>query len=548
MSLLDSRKLPINLELLKVEQSDLVKLGGKIYDTQIFDNTNNFNANGLFSTTIFGAVGSEFRNRIFGYIDLNIEIIHPIVYDALIKVKAMYKQIAEGKVTAIFDTKLKDFVKSTSEEASTGYKFFIEQIPNLKLEKNQSDKRSFYIELIDKAVKEDRYKLRYLLVIPAGLRDYHIDQNGKPSEDEINTYYRKIVSQSNLIDPIGAKKVPEVYDRLRSSVQNLTMDLFEYIVGMLEGKHKIVLGKWLTRKIFNSTRNVASNFIEKTNNINDFNRVRYNESIVGIAQYSRALVPRSIYELKTKYIKDIFKENTTSAFLTNAATLKKEEVLNTHIQKEYDQWTTSEGLLQIIASLNNESIRDLPITLNKGKHYLGLIYRDNKYVKFFQDIDELPSEYNKDNVFPITISEFIYMSLYESNGKYPGLVTRYPITGYGSVYPCFLKMVTTLDSYELEELDYEWKPSGNIAYSFPSKDSSYFNTVGVHPSHLKSLGGDFDGDTMSVTALLSDEAIEEIKNTFNKKEYYINSSVGFNFEPNTEIVSGVLSFMTGSVK
>ena len=136
------------------------------------------------------------------------------------------------------------------------------------------------------------------------------------------------------------------------------------------------------------------------------------------------------------------------------------------------------------------------------------------------------------------------MSLYHLNGKYPGMITRYPITGYGSIYPCYVKLATTMSSFTLEELDDEWKPSGNIASSFPDATSDYFNTCSVHPSHLGALGGDFDGDTVSLTMCLSDESILEITDYLDRKEYYINDSGGFTFSNETDVLSAVLNFLT----
>ena len=163
-------KLPFNIDLLQVQESDLSKVG-KISESKIFDNMNNFHSEGLFSTTIFGAVGSEYRAQMFGYIDLKITIFHPLVYYAIINLKAFYKQIAEGKVTAIFNPKTGEFEKSNSEEASTGIHFLYSHTKQLKFEKNQSDKRNFLIDMFNEAVRKNNYSLRYLLVIPAGIRD-----------------------------------------------------------------------------------------------------------------------------------------------------------------------------------------------------------------------------------------------------------------------------------------------------------------------------------------------------------------------------------------
>lgn len=537
------KKLPINIDLLRVLDKDLVKIN-KVKEIQIFDNNNNFHPEGLFSTTIFGNVGTEYRSRTFAYIDLNIDIIHPLIYYAIINLKSFYKQILDGTALAIWNDKTKEFEKSNSEEAKTGYNFFYEHIEELKFEKNDSEKRSFLIDLFNKSIKEDKYKLRYFLVLPAGLRDYTIDNNGKPQEDEINSYYRKLLFQSNIIDSTIAKKTPEVYDEVRNSLQKISLDIFEYIKSLLEGKHKLILGKWLTRKIFNSTRNVLSNAIEKSNNINDPNRLGYNETYVGLHQFLKSLVPKTIYEIKNKYIKDIFIENNNFAYLTNAKTLKREEVLNTHIQKDYDMWSSSDGIEKVIASFANLDLRHLPILLNKGKHYLGLIYNDGKYFKFLQDIDSVPDNFDKSKISPVTLAEFLYMSIYSLSGKYPGLITRYPITGYGSIYPTILKLKTTNVYETLEELDSDWKPTGNIAYSFPVRNKDFFNSISANISHYKALGADVDGDTLSLIALTTEEAVNEINDYLTKREYYISQENKFYFSISTDTLDAVLSFMT----
>lgn len=536
-------KLPFNIDLLQVQESDLSKVG-KISESKIFDNMNNFHSEGLFSTTIFGSVGSEHRAQMFGYIDLKITIFHPLVYYAIINLKAFYKQIAEGKVTAIFNPKTGEFEKSNSEEASTGIHFLYSHTKQLKFEKNQSDKRNFLIDMFNEAVRKNNYSLRYLLVIPAGIRDYIVDENGKPQEDEINSFYRRLISQSTLVNEITAKKTPEVYDSLAIGMQNTTLELFEYLKSLLEGKNKLILGKWLSRKIFNSTRNVLSSSIDKSSNVNDQNRLGYNQCLVGLHQFIRAAVPKSTYEIKNKYIKNVFIENSSRAILVNTKTLLKEEVENSSIQKEYDLWTSSEELLKTISMLENLTNRNDPIVLNKGKHYLGLLYRDDKYFKFFSSIDELPDTFSKDKVTPVSLGELMYMSVYDMNGKYPGFVTRYPITGYGSVYPAYVKFITTTESDTLEELDENWFPSGKIASSFPRKNSNYFNTCAVHPSHLGALGGDYDGDTVSLTMLLSDEAIEEVNKFTSRREYYVNNENEFVFSCDTDILSAVFAFMT----
>ncbi len=536
-------KATFNLDLLKVQEKTLASLGGKVTSPQIFDNTNSFHHEGLFSTVIFGAVGASVRTTTFGYIDLGITVMHPFVYHIVTKLKAFYKQIAEGKVYAIFNKKTGMFEKSNEESASTGFNFLMSHLPELKFEETGSEQRSFYIKLFEKARKEDKLTMRYLLVMPAALRDYTVDPSGKPQEDEINGYYRKIISQTSLIVPHTVQKSPDVYDSIAASVQNVVLELFNYIKSLLDGKHKLILGKWLTRKIFNSTRNVLTAYVERSTDIDDPNRLKYNETMVGLHQFARALVPKSLYEIKNKYIRDIFVENSNTVYLTNVKTLKREEIVSSHVQKDYDLWTSSEGLMKVIASLGNLDLRNQPILLNNGKHYMGLVYRDRNVFKFFQDIDELPPGFDKENVSPVTLYEFIYMNIYHLSGKYPGFVTRYPIIGYGSIYPSYAKVLTTNNSFTVTELDSEWNKTDNVAHCFPDKTSDFVNTLIVHPSHLAALDGDYDGDTGSFTVVTTDEAVAEVEKAVGRKEYYFSNNQ-FVFSNDLDTLDVILGNLT----
>lgn len=534
---------PVNIAIVKIDEPSSKRLG-RIETGQIFNNMNLFHPEGLFSSEIFGNIGSEARSRTFGLIDLNLQILHPLIYKTVISLKSFYKQIAEGKVTAIFNKKTGEFEKNNTDEASTGYSFFLSHITQLNFEKNESDTRSFQVDLFNKSLKEENYFIDKLIVMPAGLRDYTVDANGKPQEDEVNSFYRKVIAQANIVDPIAAKKNPELYDSVAMGLQKIVLELYEYIESLLDGKNKLILGKWVSRKIFNSTRNVISSYVEVAKNVNDKRRLGYNEVLIGLHQFARASAPKSLYEIKNNYIRDIFIENTTSAYLVNVNTLHREEVLNSHIQKEYDLWTSSDGLEKVIASLGNVDIRNLPVVLNKGKHYLALIYRDDKYFKIVQDIDDIPEGWDKSKVRPITLTEFIYVSLYRMDGKFPGLATRYPITGFGSIYPAMVRLTTTTDTDVLEELDSQWNPTGSIACNFPINDSEHFSTMIVHHSHLASLGGDYDGDMLSLTMGLTDESVEEIKNYLRRKDYYVSDSGQFVFSNSTDTLDAVLTYMT----
>lgn len=537
------RASPINVEILNLTENQ-VKVLGQVKELQIFGQGSNFHPDGLFSVEIFGPVGSEYRNRRFGYIDLRHPILDPGVYRAVATVSSFYEQIIHGKVTATWNEKQCCFEKDNSEKSSTGFTFFVKHLPKIKFTRNNSDARNFNIDLIEKAVKENKHLLRYLLVMPAGMRDYTITPSGKPEEDEINGYWRKLIAQSQLVDGDIARKTPEVYDNIFSNLQRALDELYVYLMSFLDGKNKLILGKWLARKVFNSTRNVLTASLDTTDDMHDPNRLRSNDVSCGIYQYLRAFAPKTLFEIRNKYLKNVFVEGSQFAYVTNVKTLQKEEVVSSHIQKDYDQWTSMDGLENVIANFGNEDLRHQPLTLNRGKHYMGLIYNDGKHFKFFSDIRDLPDTLDKKHVSPITFAEMIYICIADMNGNYPGLVTRYPIQGYGGIYPAWVKFSTTLKTLSLTELDHEWKPSEHVVHTFPVRTSGFMNGMSVHQSHIAALGADHDGDTMSLVGILSDEGIAEIRGILSNPSYYLDASNRIIFSNSADILNATLAYMT----
>jgi len=540
----NNSKLPFNIELLTIDKDVLNRIG-KVNSMSIFTNeTNSFHPEGLFSTEIFGLVGSEYRNRAFGYIDLKCHVLHPLIYDVIIRSVAWYDEILSGKTYAVWNKVTKAFDKSNQLEGETGYDFFFSHIIELKLASTESSKRDFNIRLFNKSISEESYKMSSLVVMPAGLRDYIIDKSGKPSEDEINPLYRKIFIQTTLIEPNLYKVHPEYLKGLRYTIQKNLLELYEYIKSLLEGKNKLILGKWLTRKTFNSTRNVASSNIEKVKSINDPNRLKYNEAAVGLHQFLKLLVPKSIYDVKNGILANIFVDGSNIATLTNIKTLKKETILLADINKDYDLFMSSEGIEKLISNFSNLNTRHNVVTLNKGKNYLALVYNDGKYFKVIQDIDDVPEHFDKSKVKPITMAEFLYLSIYKNDGKFPAFITRYPISSYGSIYPAYVKLKTTIPSLQLTELDDNWEITNNIANSYPIPNIEFFNTTATHASHNARLGLDYDGDTISVQMVLSDEAVTEVTNMLNNKEYYITPDNKFYFSISNDILNVTLAYMT----
>ena len=156
----------------------------------------------------------------------------------------------------------------------------------------------------------------------------------------------------------------------------------------------------------------------------------------------------------------------------------------------------------------------------------------------FYDIDELPKTFDRKNVHGMTLVELLYLSGYELWNNYFGFVTRYPVTGRGSTYSSTIRLETTTSSLYLKELEDDWeteKPHGAISYPDRSVPT-FVESMAPHPSRLGGLGGDYDGDTGSLNAPMSQEALEENRNWIHSKNYWFDSDGNFKINPVNNVI------------
>lgn len=483
---MDKLDVPFNIFFLRLDDST-VKYLKPVTSLDVFDGiTKNLHPEGLYSPAIFGVAGSNNRYTKFSYIDIKLKIMHPVYYKALTAMKSLYEAIMTSKEFAIWDEEKKDFIKSNALDGQTGYDFFIQHCDDIVHEERPSTDRQENISLIKKY--KDYHLYDKIIVLPAAYRDIEIDDTGRESSDEINSMYYKMIAISNTINPHTVKISPEAYNTQRMSLQRAFNEIYEYLANLIRGKSNLFMGKWASRKIFNGTRNVITSMNITQTELGAPNSIDYNDTLVGLYQTLKGILPISLYRLKTGFLSEVFPSINAPALLTNKTTLKSEKViLKTSF---YDKWMTSEGLESLISSYKEPSIRHDYIKVND--HYLGLIYRgpDNTF-KLIHGIDELPDDRDPKDCRPISLTELFYCAIYEVTDNYPALVTRYPVTGVGSIYPSMAKLKSTIEVEKRYKLGMDWSVdrSTKVAYEFPTQTGLY-NALSPSPFKLGRLGAD----------------------------------------------------------
>lgn len=530
---------PFKLELLIPTEKDLQGIRAVEVLDIMEGFSKNFHPKGLFSIELFGKVGEERRSRTFSYIDLHVKVFHPLIFKVLCDLKELYGEIMAGKTYAVFDENTKDFVKSNVAEGSTGYAFFLTHFPKLQFEQRPSIARKEYIRFIEK--HRDNPFIEQLIIMPAGLRDYIVDPDGKPSEDEINGMYRSIMHVSGSMENVNVIDTPEYIDASRYNLQIKLLELYRYLISLIIGKHKMIQGAWMARKVSDTTRNVITSYIPVIDRLGDERGLDPNSSMIGLYQFMRDIIPLTVKNVTSKYARNVFVGPNSPAYLTDKKTLRKTMV---DIQpKTYDAWMTYEGIEKLADKFSIDDIRHYPIDIEG--YWFGLIYKGpDMTFRFMQDIDELPAGRDKKHVTPITMAEYLYMCVYEEALDAYGFATRYPISGYGSTYPGPVSLRTTVQSDVRVELDHNWQPLPVKAISFPITGVQFFNSFSPPPSHLARLGGDYDGDQMSHYCVWTQEAKQELKDILASREYYLNLDGTMAFSQDNDYISLALKYAT----
>jgi len=477
----------LNIDLLFLN-NNIIKNMLEIKTRDIFvQNGTEFHHEGLFSTTIFGEVGSKERNTTFGYIDLSIDIIHPRVYKELVSLNSLYTGILEGTKYAVFDNKIKNFVESDRIDGKTGLYFFMEHYDNIKFKETDSTQREFKIKFIKKYSAQEVLMNKYL-VIPAGLRDYTITESGKALENEINAIYRKLLTISNSAKVFKSdlkNKDNEYVSAVRKRLQKTAVDIYDYIENLLDGKSKFIQGKWAKRAIMYGTRNVLTSIPTEIKDLEDEFNPTADTCFVGIYQAAKGLLPITIFNTRTRFLQDIFDVNSTKAMLIDSKTLKR---MSYDIsEKTRSRWVTDDGIEETINKLGQDEIKNSPIMVDG--HYLLLVYDKGENIDIIKGIDNLEEGYDKSKIRPITYGELFYLSLFDIIKDYPVYITRYPIVEYGGIIPAIPYLKSTIKSKRVkvrlpDTLEYK------VATEYPIEGEPHMSSTSIPQQHLDALGAD----------------------------------------------------------
>lgn len=504
----------------------------------LVSSTRRLHPDGIYSPEIFGAVGSPERMTTESYIHLKTPIIQPIFYKNMIKASAFYREIMSGKAYATFNKETKLFESSAPVEGKTGFHFFLSHFDQLEFPATDSIARDTLIGLKQK--KGDKLILTDFLVIPAGVRDIMLDEQGRVvSEEEISVLYGELIQLTNYIND-GYKNTPESYDGVAFRIQEKAMEVYDYLYGItFDGKKKFALGKWGSRNIAYGTRGILGTLVTNDTVLGGELMVKPDETVVGLYQYIMAIMPLTIYHIRRKLLDRIFDQDRLQGYLFDIKRQRYDWVLLE--QQDIDLYTTRNGLESLINSFGMDAIRNEPIMI-ANKYYLCMLYKTDTSVMIVEHPDDLDGKMNGELV-PMTYGELFYLSLYDHVGETAQEMVRYPAGALGGAYTSLISLATTIAPLQRDEVDNMGNVLGRML-NYPNTNESYFNSFAIHTTHLGRVGGDHDGDMGGVNAILTREGVEDVKAQRRKASFFIAPDGGLTFSLGNDATDLVIAHFT----
>lgn len=459
---------------------------------------------GIFSETIFG-ISQSSKNLNHAYIDLKHKFFHPYVFEMLKDLHRKVEDVCTGeKVWMIENGKFVEVTDETSKNydpANTGLDFIINNFDKLKFEKNGSRKHDEEVEFFNTLTKNEIFITKWI-VIPRAYRDF--SANGKmTSVDPINNQYTKLISHANSIESGISGYIAH---KTLYQMQELLVSIRAYGQQLIEKKHGLIHKAVFGRSSSFGSRGVISVPSLVGCNTPDDCQVDMIHTGLPLSKCVESGYPFVIRWLnewvennlkggeKVFYIPS--KEKPSEMVPTEARIKDHTSIFDTkYLKKRLEMFRMGYG----------GRWEPIQIELEDGsKQYMAFTGRGNA---LDPNRPETATIVNR----PLTWCDLIYMACEETLSDKHVYCTRYPVEDYFNVVPSRVSVLSTIKTMPMfvNGKMYKHYPVINPFADEITVSRSFIDTISLSNLHLEGLGGDYDGDTVSLKVVFSIEANEE---------------------------------------
>ena len=504
-----------------------------ITNPMFFARTNMPTVDGLLSNEIFGITKDD-RTTIFAYIDLAGEyFLHPLAYKIWSRLDSNVKLCVYEMDTFVYDPE-KGKLKS-DPKGETGLKFLMKLIKTVDFKKTGSSKREVKINFLEKY--REKLFMKDVVVIPAGMRDVNTEADGKVGVGEINKLYNAVVRDAKALqesDDYGLS----LNGTLRGRIQDNIVKIYNWFIfarDPLTGADAQASG--LSRKLglirragMKKSFDWGSRLVICTQNLRKekLSDLDVDLDSIGLplAAVCANLFPYMLYWIRNWFSNRLSDVQTLTVY--NTKTKKLEQTKIDSWQTVYSDERIKKEIGRFMHGMSNRFVPIEAPIINPAKG-------TNYYLQFKgynvpnEDIakklinDQMSKESFHLNSRPLTWCDLIYMAAMEVTKDKMTLITRFPMDSYYNQFPAKIKVISTIETEPILVWNTFYKKYPKITLADINQNSSnHFVDVAL-PNNVRlgSIGGDFDGDTVSSKVPYSIEANDELYKAINAKIHYI---------------------------
>lgn len=476
-------------------------------------------SDGLFSNEIFGMNIYDRRHN-WAYIDLKNHYLNPKIY---ITLKALNKNF-EAVIFGTKTFKIEEGVLVEDEDGDTGIEWLYKNWEKIKFEKNDSNKRSSRIEMLDNHSKNEIFCTKWI-VCPAFYRDVNLQNNngGRPKVPEINDMYAAIIRNVNSIE--AGNNFDFMLNAIVGKVQTLLLDIYDLMKEKINGKNGYLRRAVLGKSIDYCARVVITATPYDNETVYD-QYINFYYTGVPLSFCCSQLAPFIIWWVNGFFRSKLFvakdqypiindKGEEVYVHLDNPETVFNDDYIDKHLTR----W------------INNPSSRFGPIELPikdsdrekfgiKGPRYMSL--RGYSYATTTMAKDDSSKSGNSNGKLvtrPITWTDVLYMAAYDVSEDKHVQVTRYPVLDYLGTFFSRIYVISTRNTVPMIINDklYETYPYIDLSTPKGRIEASFIDSYKVCPLYLSALGGDFDGDQITSKMIFTKEGNEDAERIMKSK-------------------------------
>lgn len=492
-----------------LDTNKLIEYNGlkPITSPRLYSTKTTFDPEGILSNDIFGLSKGD-RRGTFAYIDLKFPFLHPHVYGNVLK--RMFRNIS----TIVSGQRRYSVVNGklvADEEGWTGLQSLYDHWD--EIDWNKSDSSAKRSKVLLSELTRDQVFINRILICPPAYRDVTPAGAGDTSAqvNELNPLYRNVISMVDLL--VGGGLFMRTQYATQMKIQELLLSISNYFKEQISRKSGLIRRYLIGKSVDFGTRAVISSFPYNNETIQE-NMVDLEHTALPMAQCCSTFMPFVEAWLKNFFTREIINHPNLVHYYDRE---KKKEIVGR--LKDPDVQFSDKVITKMIKDfVFNPDNRfktinvDVVIPTQNGEKDINatMLLKGKKLFK-----GERSEELNRS----MTVTDVIYMACVDICEKRHCMVTRYPVGTDKGLFFNKIRVQSTRRSHRVvfNEKEYPNYPDINFVIANDHVGVYFVDTAVFSNSFLDGLGGDYDGDMVSIRGIWTDEANLEAEEIMNRK-------------------------------